>query len=71
MSLYNIVLSTAESTVVTEYEPVGSRSDAYQSEAALEAAFIKQLESQGYEPYVLDLNEFESGIAKILGVVMK
>ena len=49
MSHYNIVLSTAESTVVTEYEPVGSRSDAYQSEAALEAAFIKQLESQGYE----------------------
>ena len=49
MSQYNIVLSTSESTVVTEYEPQGSRSDAYQSEAALEDAFIKQLESQGYE----------------------
>jgi len=49
MSEYNIVLQTSESTVVTEYEPQGSRSDAYQSEAALEAAFIEQLESQGYE----------------------
>lgn len=49
MSEYNIVLQTSESTVVTEYEPQGSRSDAYQSEAALEGAFIKQLESQGYE----------------------
>ena len=41
MSTYNIVLSTNESTVVTEYEPQAKRSDAYQSEAALEAAFIK------------------------------
>lgn len=49
MSEYNIVISTNESTVVTEYEPKGSRSDAYQSEAALEDAFIRQLESQGYE----------------------
>lgn len=49
MSEYNVVISTAESTVVAEYEPKGSRSDAYQSEAALEAAFIKQLQGQGYE----------------------
>lgn len=49
MSLYNIVLSSSESTVVTEYEPQGSRSDAYQSEAALEASFIKLLTEQGYE----------------------
>lgn len=48
MSTYNIVLSTNESTVVTEYEPQQTRSDAYQSEAALEAAFIKQLTEQGY-----------------------
>ena len=44
MSTYNIVLSTNESTVVTEYEPQTKRSDAYQNEAALEAAFIKMLE---------------------------
>lgn len=49
MSTYNIVLSTNESTVVTEYEPQVKRSDAYQSEAALEAAFIKMLGEQGYE----------------------
>ena len=49
MSTYHIVLSTNESTVVTEYEPQTKRSDAYQSEAALEAAFIKMLGEQGYE----------------------
>ncbi len=49
MSTYNIVLSTNESTVVTEYEPQVKRSDAYQSETTLEAAFIKMLGEQGYE----------------------
>ena len=49
MSEYNIIISTSESTVVTEYEPQGKRSDAYQSEAALEKAFIQQLSGQGYE----------------------
>ena len=48
MSEYNIIISTSESTVVTEYEPQGKRSDAYQSEAALEKAFIQQLSGQGY-----------------------
>ena len=48
MSQYNIIVSTAEATVVSEYEPLQTRSDAYQSEAALEAAFIKQLTEQGY-----------------------
>lgn len=49
MSTYNILVSTSESTVVTEYEPQTQRSDSYQSEAALEAAFIKMLTAQGYE----------------------
>lgn len=49
MSTYNIVLSTSESTVVTEYESQIKRSDAYQSEAALEKEFIRMLASQGYE----------------------
>lgn len=48
MSQYNIIVSTSEATVVSEYEPLKTRSDAYQSEAALEAAFIKQLTEQGY-----------------------
>ncbi len=45
---YNIVLSTNESTVVTEYVSRVARSDAYQSEAALEAEFINMLNEQGY-----------------------
>ena len=46
MSTYNVVAASNESTVVTEYEPQSKRSDAYQSEAALEQAFIKMLEEQ-------------------------
>ena len=37
MSTYNIISSSDESTVVSEYKPVGNSSGAYQSEAALEA----------------------------------
>ncbi len=44
-----MILSTNESTVVAEYEPQSQRSDSYQSEAALEKAFIKMLCEQGYE----------------------
>ena len=49
MSTYNIVASSNESTVVAEYVPQSSRSDAYQSEAALENEFIRLLGEQGYE----------------------
>lgn len=48
MPYFNIVAETNENTVVTEYEPVKKRSDAYQSESALEAEFIKLLCEQGY-----------------------
>ena len=44
-----MVLSTNESTVVTEYQPEKKRSDSYQNEADLEKAFIKMLTEQGYE----------------------
>lgn len=54
MSEYNVVMSTTESTVVTEYEPQQTRSDAYQSEAALENAFIKMLTEQGYQYLKID-----------------
>lgn len=54
MSRYNIILSTSEATVVSEYEPQSTRSDAYQSEAALEKAFIKMLTEQGYEYLNID-----------------
>lgn len=49
MSTFNIIAQTSESTVVAEYEPQEKRSDSYQSEAALEQAFIKMLGEQGYE----------------------
>ena len=48
MPYFNIVASTNENTVVTEYEPVKTRADSYQSEAALEQEFIHLLGEQGY-----------------------
>ena len=56
MSLYNMVAQSIESTVVAEYTPEASRSDAYQSEAALEREFIRLLTAQGYE-YLAIRNE--------------
>lgn len=58
MSLYNIVVSTNESTVVAEYVAEYDCSNSYQSEAQLEQDFIKRLQSQGYE-YVNVTNEAE------------
>lgn len=49
MPYFNIVAETNENTVVTKYEPVKKRSDAYQSEAELEKEFIRMLTEQGYE----------------------
>ena len=49
MPYFNVVAETSENTVVTEYEPVKSRSTTYQSEAALEKEFIHMLTEQGYE----------------------
>ena len=49
MTGFNMVARCPESTVVAAYTPSDVRSDAYQSEAALEAEFIRQLCSQGYE----------------------
>ncbi|MCH5320541.1 MAG: type I restriction endonuclease subunit R [Eubacterium sp.] len=49
MNFFNIVVQTNENTVVTEYTPDTNRSDSYQSERALEDAFIKMLTEQGYE----------------------
>lgn len=49
MPYFNIVAETNENTVVTQYEPVKNRSDAYQSEAELEKEFIRMLTEQGYE----------------------
>ena len=48
-STYNILASTDESTVVSEYTPTNSTSEAYQSEAELEKEFIDLLCRQGYD----------------------
>jgi len=50
---YNIIASTDESTVVAEYCPESGRSGAYQTEAELEAEFIRHLCEQGYEYFTL------------------
>lgn len=63
MSTYNIVLAANESTVVTEYQPETKRSDSYQSEAALEKAFIDMLTQQGYER--LYINSAEALVANL------
>lgn len=49
MSTFNIVASSNESTVVTEYIPDSKRSENYQSEAELENELIRILLEQGYE----------------------
>lgn len=49
MPYFNIVAETNENTVVTEYEPVKQRSNAYQSETELEEEFIRMLTEQGYD----------------------
>ena len=46
---YNLVAENPQSTVVGEYVADGVRVAHYQSEADLERAFIKQLETQAYE----------------------
>ena len=48
MPYFNIVAETNENTVVTTYEPLPKRPEAYQSEAALEQEFIRMLGEQGY-----------------------
>ena len=49
MPYFNIVTESADSTVVTEYTPVEKNAKSYQTEAQLEAEFIRMLQSQGYE----------------------
>ncbi|MDX9917855.1 MAG: type I restriction endonuclease subunit R [Gudongella sp.] len=49
MSIYNIVASSNESTVVAEYVAEYDHVATYQSEADLEKEFIRLLQTQGYE----------------------
>lgn len=45
---YSMVVQNIRSTVVTTYKPIARNASTYQSEAELEEAFIKQLETQAY-----------------------
>lgn len=49
MAEYKIVMEMQDSTVVASYVPEKTKSEAFQSEAALEAEFIRILQNQGYE----------------------
>ena len=69
MSYFNIIAQTTENTVVTEYEPVKTRSGNYQSEAALEKEFICMLTEQGYE--YLTIHEEDDLINNLRGQLEK
>jgi type I restriction enzyme R subunit len=56
---YNLVAENPESTVVAEYQSAFSRERTYKSEAALEKAFIEQLQTQAYEYYRGKLLDFK------------
>ena len=49
MTEYHILSENTESTVVMEYTPAERTATSYESEAALEEAFIRQLVAQKYE----------------------
>ena len=49
MTHLNIISQNPESTLVSEFKRDDKRERSYQSEAALEATFIRQLQEQGYE----------------------
>ena len=49
METFNIIAEQEHTTVMAHYEALPREDNGYQSEAALEAAFIKQLTEQGYE----------------------
>ena len=58
-----LIAENTESTVVLRYEPKQTQRIAYQSEAQLEDALIKQLQGQGYE--FLDIHTEEELIANL------
>ena len=49
MKLYNVISESSDATVVTEYKPEKTKSNAYQSEEELEKEFIHLLCEQSYE----------------------
>ena len=65
---FNIVLQQSNLTVMTRYEEQPRDAQRYQSEAALEEGFIRQLVAQGYERLHIDN---EQGLVENLRVQME
>lgn len=67
---YNIVIEQEQNTVVARYEKPDHEPTGYQSEAQLEAAFIKQLQQQGYEyPKIKDEAALIANLRKQLSLL--
>ena len=65
MDDYKIIVEQEHTTVMAHYEITAKHDGGYQSEAKLEAEFIKQLVGQGYE-YIQVKDE--AGLLKILKI---
>ena len=57
MDKFNIIAQQENTTVMSHYEALPREDNGYQSEAALEEAFIFQLTQQGYERVNITNNE--------------
>jgi type I restriction enzyme, R subunit len=57
MTSYTTIAENPNSTVVAEYVPIDADAQKYQSEAELEAGFIRILQSNGYEYLKIRSNE--------------
>ena len=63
MEQINIIAQQPDCTVVSRYKALPPAKGGYQSEAALEEAFIKQLVGQGYD--YIDVKSEEALIANL------
>ena len=66
MQQYNVIAEQENSTVMAHYEPMPREDKGYQSEAALETAFIQQLVEQGYER--VNIKSEQQLVANLQGV---
>ena len=70
---FNIVIQQSNLTVMTRYEEHPKDAQRYQSEAALEENFVRQLVAQGYERLAIDneeglINNLRAQLEKLNGI---